>query len=127
VKTASFIAGLVQKNSVSAVHDVGEGGLAVTLAEMAIRGVTGMIIDGLGDHRLLFNETGGRVVIGVETEKVNDLLEEANGAGIPSETLGFSGGMKFVIGEVIDIGIDELTEAWRNELPDALGQGTVSA
>jgi phosphoribosylformylglycinamidine synthase len=94
---------------------------------MAIRGEIGMIIDGLSDHRLLFNETGGRVVIGVDTEKVNDLLEEANAAGIPAETLGFSGGMKFVIGEVIDIGLDELTEAWRTELPDALGQGTVSA
>ncbi|MDG1196747.1 MAG: phosphoribosylformylglycinamidine synthase subunit PurL [Actinomycetota bacterium] len=127
VKTASFVAGLVQKNSVSAVHDVGEGGLAVALSEMAIRGGTGMIIDGLSDHRLLFNETGGRVVIGVETEKVNDLLEEANAADIPAKTLGFSGGMKFIVGEVIDIGLDELTEAWRTELPDALGQGTVSA
>ena len=94
---------------------------------MAIRGATGMEIDGLGDHRLLFNETGGRVIIGVETEKVNDLLEEANGAGIPAEILGFSGGTKFTIGEVIDIDIDELTAAWRTELPDALGQGTVSA
>ena len=86
-----------------------------------------MTLDGLSDHRLLFNETGGRVVIGVETEKVNDLLEEAKAAGVPVETLGFSGGMKFTIGDVIDIGLDELTEAWRTELPDALGQGTVSA
>lgn len=66
---------------VLSAHDVGEGGLAVTLAEMAFSGVAGVEValpEGAApDGVLLFNEGTGRLVIEVAADKVaevNDLL-----------------------------------------------------
>ena len=79
---------------VNAAHDVSDGGLAVTLAEMAFSGELGMTIDAdlvpvdadLALDRLLFSESLSRLVITVPQEslpKVRTLL-----AGVPHAVVG---------------------------------------
>ncbi len=83
---AAISAGLVR-----ACHDCSEGGVAVTLAEMAFAGEIGADIaklpgDGLGDHAKLFSESLTRFVVEVPPEKVADF--EAKFAGLPLTKIG---------------------------------------
>ncbi|MDG2113612.1 MAG: AIR synthase related protein, partial [Actinomycetota bacterium] len=130
VLTAAFVRGLAAdptRSSVSAAHDVGEGGLAVALAEMAIAAQMGAAIEGLDGHRALFNESPGRVVVTVEPDATAGLLAAASDAGVDARVIGRTGGSRLKLAVAVDIEVDELATAWRDELPRAVGQGTVNA
>lgn len=78
----------------NAAHDCSEGGLAVTLAEMAFAGGYGMTIDAgsilaegvAGLERLLFSESQSRIVITVPADLV--AVAEELLAGIPHAVIG---------------------------------------
>ena len=127
VGTAAFVAEIVQKNQVEAVHDVGEGGLGVALAEMAISGTIGMNVSDIDDHRALFNESGGRVVVALNDTNLDPFLDNSRNRGVPAQIIGRTGGSSLVLGSAIDLPLDELIRSSRDELAQALGQGTVSA
>jgi len=126
VRTAAYVTEIVQRNQVEAVHDVGEGGLAVALAEMAVHSGVGMHISGFDGHRALFNESGGRVIVALNRTDLESFLKETSNRGVPAQTIGNTGGPSLVLGSTINLSIDDLTRAARDELPQALGQGTVS-
>ncbi|MBH30327.1 MAG: phosphoribosylformylglycinamidine synthase II [Actinobacteria bacterium] len=126
VRTVAFVSEIVQKNRVEAVHDVGDGGIGVALAEMAINSRVGMDVSGLDDHRALFNESGGRVVVALSDSDLRSFLEESSNRGVPAQSIGRTGGLSLVLGSIIDLSVDDLTRASRDALPQALGQGTVS-
>ncbi len=127
VLVAEFVAAAVRSGSLHAVHDVGEGGLGVALAEMAIDAEIGGTFAELNGHRAIYNEAGGRVLVAVEASRVDELLASAASNGVAATVLGRAGGDRLVLGEAVDVGLDELTAAWRDELPSAIGQGTVNA
>ncbi len=85
-----------------------------------------MDVSGLDDHRALFNESGGRVVVSVSDSHQRSFLEESSNRGVPAQSIGRSGGLSLVLGSIIDLSVDDLTRASRDALPQALGQGTVS-
>jgi phosphoribosylformylglycinamidine synthase len=126
VRTAAFVTEIVQRNRVEAVHDVGEGGLAVALAEMAVHSQVGLHLSGFDGHRALFNESGGRVIVALSRADLESFLKESSNRGVPAQTIGSTGGSSLVLGSTIELSIVELTRASRDELPQALGQGTVS-
>lgn len=75
----------IQDSLVSAAHDVSDGGLAVSLAEMAFAGGSGLEIDlgsvsardNLNDTEILYCETPSRIILEVSpenTEKIEDLF-----------------------------------------------------
>ncbi len=76
---------LVRQNKVIAYHDKGDGGLIVTLAEMAFAGHCGLNIDitALGDDNLaaLFNEELG-AVLQVKNDEVDAVLSTLASYGI---------------------------------------------
>jgi hypothetical protein len=43
--------------------------------------------------------------------------------GVDVVDLGVAGGDRITIGTAIDLGLDEVTAAWRDRLPTALGAG----
>jgi phosphoribosylformylglycinamidine synthase len=77
---------LVRDGAVLSAHDVGEGGLAVALAEMTFSGKAGIRVDldrapsegGCNTAELLFGETPGRLLVEVAPEH----LEAASKAGL---------------------------------------------
>ena len=74
------------------MHDVSDGGLAVALAEMAIAGGIGAMIDpaaieGLS-HAFFFGEDQARYVVTVEAADSETLMAEASAAGVPIRRLG---------------------------------------
>jgi phosphoribosylformylglycinamidine synthase len=70
---------LVKQGAILSAHDIGEGGLAVALAEMAFSGKAGLRIatdkmpvtgSGLTTAELLFGETPGRLLVEIAPEHV---------------------------------------------------------
>ncbi len=127
VLVATFAVEAVRAGSVHAVHDVGEGGLGVALAEMAIAAECGATFDGLEGHRAIFNEAGGRMVVSLDSAGVDEFVEAAGRSGVSATPIGTVGGDRLQLGASADVGLAELTAAWRDELPSAIGQGTVNA
>ena len=69
---------LMNEGLVESAHDVSEGGLAVTLAEMAIGGDRGIDAQLAGDDECtaLFSESLGRIVLEVRGDNARRVLEE---------------------------------------------------
>jgi phosphoribosylformylglycinamidine synthase len=108
----------------SSAHDCSEGGLAVALAESCIGGGLGADVTLAGDLRgdlLLFGEAPSRVVVSLPPERVERLLELARAAGAPAQLLGTVRGRALRITGHLDVPLADLTRAFREGFPHALG------
>ncbi|MCB1226765.1 MAG: phosphoribosylformylglycinamidine synthase subunit PurL [Verrucomicrobiales bacterium] len=114
---------MVKNGLILSAHDVGEGGLAVTLSEMAFSGKGGVraAIERTPTDadcslaELLFGETPGRLVVEVAPEKA----EAARAAGVvfignatPEPWLHFS----YQGTTLVDAPVNELKSVWKNGL-----------
>jgi phosphoribosylformylglycinamidine synthase len=111
---------LVAEGRVGGVHDIADGGLALTLAELAIRTGVGVTVAGVGGHAELFSEAPSRVVVSVRPADVATITTAAEEAGVPWRSLGEAGGDRFVVDGLVDLGVAEMTERWRGTIPRAL-------
>ncbi len=101
------------------VHDVSDGGLAVTLAEMAVRSGVGLQAE-LEGEGAIFGEAPSRFVVASDDPEA--VLERAAAAGVGARLLGLAGGDRLVLGSRVDLAVAELEAAWRERLPAALGE-----
>ena len=115
-----LVAGVVNDAIVDGVHDVSDGGLAVALAEMAVRSGVGFDVTS-GDA---FVESPSRVVVSVPTANVRELHRRHTEAGVAAEVIGKAGGERLVIGGLVDVALTDAVNAWRDRLPAALAGGT---
>jgi phosphoribosylformylglycinamidine (FGAM) synthase-like enzyme len=116
---------LVAGGLVQGAHDVSTGGLGVALAEMAVRSGVGFQAARIHDHAALFAESPSRVVLCVDPDRVAAVLNVCDEAGVPVERIGAAGGDRLRIKDLLDVGLTDATDVWRNRLPDALGHGTL--
>jgi phosphoribosylformylglycinamidine synthase len=115
-----LIAGLVNDGLVDGVHDVADGGVALALAEMAVRSGVGFRVRAADP----FVESPSRVVVSVAPDRLQDVHQRHVDAGVAGTFLGEAGGDRLVIDGVLDLAVDEAANAWRDRLPGALGAGT---
>ena len=66
---------LVNEKLVTAVHDVSTGGLAVAVAEMAVKSGIGCSLARVPDIESMFSESSSRVVIAVDPEQMQSVEE----------------------------------------------------
>ncbi|HET9146631.1 MAG TPA: AIR synthase related protein, partial [Acetobacteraceae bacterium] len=108
-----FVRRLILRESISACHDVADGGLLVALAEMAMAGGTGAALNppprGLAPHEFWFGEDQARYVLA--TGEAEAVLAEAAGAGVPILRLGRTGGDHLTLPEGIAISLAEIRES----------------
>ncbi len=109
-KTATFIAREVaaicagRDSDVTAVHDVGGGGLATALAEMVAATGLGLVAHEPVGHAELFAEFPGRFA--VATSDVDALTGRCVSAGVPLVVLGRVGGDRLRLGSVdLEVGV----------------------
>jgi phosphoribosylformylglycinamidine synthase subunit PurL len=118
-----LVSGLVRRGAVGGIHDCSDGGLAVTLAEMSIRGGVGFLLDladtgtGFGAARELFCESANRVVVSVAPEHLDDVLASARAAGVPATRLGRASGDRLAARPGFDVALAEAAEAWTTAIP----------
>ncbi|MEO9180484.1 MAG: AIR synthase-related protein, partial [Acidimicrobiales bacterium] len=105
-------------SDVTAVHDVGGGGLSVALAEMvAVTGLGADVIE-LEHHGELFAEFPGRFVMA--TKNLDAFRARSDRAGVPVISLGTVGGDALLIGAMIDVSVDEVSSRRRDALEVSL-------
>jgi len=113
----------IAEGLVRSAHDVGEGGLAVALAECCICGPgpdLGAVIELEGAVRpdaLLFGESQSRILVSLRRRNLGRLRELATAADVPFALLGEVRGRRLVISPLVDVGLEEIQRAWATALP----------
>ncbi|MDQ6796557.1 MAG: phosphoribosylformylglycinamidine synthase subunit PurL [Actinomycetota bacterium] len=117
----ALVRSLVVDGLLAGVHDVADGGLALALAEMAVRSGVGMRVSGVDDHARLFSEEPSRVVACVEPAYLAEVVARAADAGVVVTPLGRAGGTRIVVDGLVDLGLAEAAAGYRDLLPTAMG------
>jgi phosphoribosylformylglycinamidine synthase len=118
-RNGDFVRARILAGEVRACHDCADGGLLVTVAEMAMAGVVGATLEapppGIPPHAFWFGEDQGRYVLAVA--EAAPLLEAARSAGVPAMRLGRSGGGALVLPGGASISVSALAAAHEATLP----------
>jgi phosphoribosylformylglycinamidine synthase len=131
--TCALVRDLVASELALGVHDVGEGGLGLALAEMAVASGVGFRVappEGTTapGHAWLFGESPGRFVLAIDRAAVGEVHRRHVKVGVRARVLGDAGGDRMVVDGLLDglldVPLAEATAAWRGRLPDLLGHGT---
>lgn len=122
-QSAQAVLKMVKKDdqgNITAVHDLSSGGLAVSLAEMALEGGWGATVDisrvpGDGDMtpiQVLFSESHARYLLTVREEYANDITNTLRNMGVPAASIGRVEGNSLVIEQAgLRIAVEELKKA----------------
>jgi len=103
-------------------HDISDGGIATSIAEMTFRKNIGCLVKVPGDlqaHKILFSETGGFVV---ETKKENTetVIKVFKDHGVNASKIGETGGEHIQLNEAIKIKVREARHRWESGLREKL-------
>jgi phosphoribosylformylglycinamidine synthase len=98
------VRGLIEDALVDTAHDVGEGGLAIALAEMTFAAGIGLAADvaagaaeGVRADALLFGESAARMLVAAPLSRADAIETRLRAAGVPWAVLGRSGGGDLVL------------------------------
>jgi phosphoribosylformylglycinamidine synthase len=93
-----FVRELIASNTVTAVHDVSDGGIAVAVAEMALANGIGARVQTYGDHRFdFFCEDQGRYLVTIPEDRFESLHMRAQKLGLKIEAIGETGGNSILL------------------------------
>jgi phosphoribosylformylglycinamidine synthase len=90
-RTGDFVRDMIGRGLVNAVHDVSDGGIAVTLAEMALASGIGAHVDQaqpFGIAGSFFGEDQGLYIVTVPDEALTEFLSAAATADVPADPMG---------------------------------------
>ena len=119
-RNGDLVRSAIRHGRVSASHDISHGGLIVALAEMAMAGNIGAVIDlplSPDLHAKLFGEDQARYVLAVPQAHVQRLLDDAAANDVPAEVIGTSGGPALRIGTALSVSVETLHHAHEAWLP----------
>ena len=109
-----------QERLLRSLHDVGEGGLAVALAECSFGpgglGARVALEDGARLDALLFGESQSRMLASLRRRQLGRLRDLARREDVPLTVLGEVRGRSVVIGETVDLPVEAARERWRRAL-----------
>ena len=120
-KTGDFIRGLVRAGTVTAAHDLSEGGLGVALAEMALSGGLGAFIEVATEiplHAFLFGEDQARYLLTCKPDAAAAIKDGAGAQGIACRAIGTTGGDTLTIAGGAAILLSDLRQRHDSWLPD---------
>jgi phosphoribosylformylglycinamidine synthase subunit PurL len=110
------------RDEIAAAHDLSDGGLAVAISEMALAAKVGATVNIPEDHFVhLFSETPGRILIAIESEKVDELIGRAIDLEITTTRIGKTGGDQLIFENLFSISIAEISEVNCATLPRLFG------
>jgi phosphoribosylformylglycinamidine synthase subunit PurL len=116
-RNGDFVRAMIADGHVAACHDLGDGGLLVAVAEMAMAGGRGAALGPApGDPGWWFGEDQARYL--VETAAPDAILAAAANAGIYAQRIGTVGGHALTLSGGGAISVAELSEANENWLPN---------
>ena len=121
LKNGIFVREQIGARLIKAAHDVGSGGLAVALAEMAIASRAGIKLECDSSHIFLFDEAQARYIIACEPKAVAKLEAAAGRASVALTRLGSSGGAALSLSSS-SVDISVLESAYEQFIPNLMEQ-----
>jgi phosphoribosylformylglycinamidine synthase len=110
------------RDQITAAHDLSDGGLAVAISEMALAAKVGATVNIPEDYFVhLFSETPGRILIAIESEKVDEFIGRAIDLEITTTRIGKTGGDQLIFENLFSISIAEMRKANSETLPRLFG------
>lgn len=114
-KLGHLLAELATEGLAKSAHDLSDGGIAVSLAEMAIQSGFGVDVELGGDafvystrpDAILYGELPGRVVVAYESNQFDAIQAKVKAAGLEVQRIGRIG-----TGENVSIKVGESTVTW---------------
>ncbi|MGE7206546.1 phosphoribosylformylglycinamidine synthase subunit PurL, partial [Sphingomonas sp. NPDC019816] len=126
-RTGDLVRESITAGHLTAVHDVSDGGVAVAVAEMALAGNIGALIQfpATGEAcRQLFAEDQGLYIATVEDTALIDFLANAHQAGVEVERIGRTAGSRLIFeredGDFV-VALDDLRRAHEGFFPALMG------
>jgi phosphoribosylformylglycinamidine synthase len=119
-RNGDFVRALVLAGKVSAAHDLSDGGLAVALAEMAMKGKIGGKIDAPNagpSFAYWFGEDQARYILTVAKDAAAEVLDAAAKASAPAARIGETGGASLILGTSEPILVEDLTKTHEGWMP----------
>ncbi|WP_315919664.1 phosphoribosylformylglycinamidine synthase subunit PurL [Mesorhizobium sp. SP-1A] len=120
-KVGDAVRELITSGAVTACHDLSDGGLAVTLAEMAMASGIGATVSapsGADPVASFFGEDQGRYLLtlpeGAETNAIRARLESL---GVSAQAIGTTGGSDLKLGQARAISVQQLKAAHESWFP----------
>ena len=123
-KVGDFVRELIRDGLATAVHDCSSGGLALTIAEMAMASGIGAEVNqiqGADPIPVFYGEDQGRYVVTVERDDLDEVQEMAEARGIFAPFIGTTGGATVKLGDARAVAIGELQKAHESWFPDFMG------
>jgi phosphoribosylformylglycinamidine synthase len=111
---------LIEARLLKSCHDISEGGLAIALAESAIKGMKGFRIKwewrGKRKDKILFSEAPGRVVVSLDEEDLASLSSLATQYEVEFHILGRVGSERMILEEdgieCVNLAVQDMTRIW---------------
>jgi phosphoribosylformylglycinamidine synthase len=121
-----FVRGQIRSGLVNTCHDIADGGLLVTVTEMAIAGDFGAMLSlhSATPHADFFGENQGRYVVTVKEDDLPTLLAAAAVAGVEAENIGTTGGACIMINGEEGPTLAALRDAHEGWLPSYMAVGS---
>ena len=120
-RNGDFVRDLIQHGSVTAVHDLSDGGLLVAIAEMAMASGIGATLDappdGLPPHAFWFGEDQARYVLTAPQARAAKIEAVARAQHIPLRRLGNTDGDRLTLPGERPILVAELRDLHESWLP----------
>ncbi|UXN07238.1 phosphoribosylformylglycinamidine synthase subunit PurL [Bartonella sp. HY761] len=123
-RNGDFVRSLIEKSLVTACHDISDGGLAISLAEMCIKSEKGAKVTLGNGTRVseLFGEDQARYVIAINPENLDDITNRAYLNGIELRQLGQVEGSMLDIANCFSLSVEQLNNCFEGWFPDFMGQ-----
>jgi len=123
-RNGDFVRREIRAGHAVACHDLSDGGLLAAVAEMAMTGGRGAVLDpipsDLPSNAYLFGEDQARYI--VETADPDTVLELARAAGVPAHVIGAVSGVALTLSGAGAISVEALRAANEAWLPDYMAQ-----
>ena len=117
----------IGQSLVQSAHDCSEGGLAVALVESCISNPAkklgakvSLSCDNIRKDALLFGESQSRIILSAKQNNADKILQIAKENNVPASIIGKVEGKKVVIGDLIDISLNDASQAWSKAIEKAL-------
>src|SRR3954452_6537592 len=128
----TFVRAAISGRAITACHDVSDGGLAVTIAEMALASGIGALINGPAHfgHEGYFAEDQGVYVATIADDCLLTFLRRAHAAGVEVEAIGRTRGSRLIF-ELPDgddcVSLAELARAHEGFFPALMGDSIAAS
>ncbi|WP_407655189.1 phosphoribosylformylglycinamidine synthase subunit PurL [Alicyclobacillus dauci] len=129
----SLMLELAQDDILESAHDVSEGGLAVTVAEVCLgcgNGISITLADKINATGWLFSEAQGRIVVAVAENMAPELIARAERYGVPVARLGQLSGDHITVAQggnvVAKMSLQHLRERFEQSIPEKLASNALT-